>query len=87
MSTEVNSSFYAVIKEILKFEVLLVTLKNELNFSGGTQFLEKCWQRLVLNLKTAQVDSKGLSIKPIILEEMWAYHKMVCLLDLLGWGQ
>ena len=26
-------------------------------------------------MKTAEVDSKGLSIKPIILEEMWAYHK------------
>jgi hypothetical protein len=26
-------------------------------------------------LKTAEVDSKGLSINPIILEEMWAYHK------------
>jgi len=45
MSTEVNSGFYAVIKEILKFKVLLVTLKNELNFSGGTQFLENSVDR------------------------------------------
>jgi hypothetical protein len=26
-------------------------------------------------LKTAEVDGKGLSIKPTILEEMWACHK------------
>jgi len=40
MSNEVNISFYAVIKEIPKFKVLLVTLKKELIFSGGAQFLE-----------------------------------------------
>jgi len=38
MSNEVNSSFYAVIKEIPKFKVLLVTLKKELNFPRGSQF-------------------------------------------------
>jgi len=40
MSYEGNSSFYAVIKEIPKFKVLLVTLKKELNFSRGAQLLE-----------------------------------------------
>ena len=38
MSNEVNSSFYAVIKQIQKLKVLLATLKKELNFPGGAQF-------------------------------------------------
>jgi hypothetical protein len=54
MTNEANSSSYAVIKEIPIFKVLLVTLKELLNFSRGRQFLKTMLKEIGSKLKNCR---------------------------------